>query len=92
MLACKLASAALGACGGLVFTALHVSHACLQALLSGHMEALWSQYRPLTRPDHKLLARLLQPKPGDIKSKVRGCKPEVRECEPKEHRACSETR
>ncbi|KAF5830086.1 hypothetical protein DUNSADRAFT_15047 [Dunaliella salina] len=41
-----------------------------QALLSGHMEALWSQYRPITRPDHKLLARLLQPKPGDIKSKV----------------------
>lgn len=35
------------------------------------MEALWSQYRPLIRPDHTLLARLLQPKPGDIKSKVR---------------------
>ena len=49
---------------------LFSGHAITQALLSGHMEALWSQYRPLTRPDHTLLARLLQPNPGDIKSKV----------------------
>ncbi|KAJ9515796.1 hypothetical protein QJQ45_008693, partial [Haematococcus lacustris] len=41
-----------------------------QSLLSDHSEALWSTYRPLTRPDPALLARLLVPKPGDIRSKL----------------------
>lgn len=32
-----------------------------QSLLTSHSEALWSTYKPLTRPDDVLLARLLKP-------------------------------
>ncbi|KAG2489782.1 hypothetical protein HYH03_011732 [Edaphochlamys debaryana] len=39
-------------------------------LLSEHTEALWSSYKPLCRPDQGLLAKLLAPKAGDVKSKV----------------------
>lgn len=32
-----------------------------QSLLTSHSEALWSTYKPLTRPDDVLLSRLLKP-------------------------------
>ncbi|GFR44311.1 hypothetical protein Agub_g5434, partial [Astrephomene gubernaculifera] len=75
-------SSAASAAGGSLAAAANMfrANAAVQALrqrtqgaavlLSGHTEALWAAYKPLCRPDQALLQRLLQPKPGDVKSKV----------------------
>ncbi|GAX81871.1 hypothetical protein CEUSTIGMA_g9299.t1 [Chlamydomonas eustigma] len=41
-----------------------------QSLMVSHSEGLWSSYRPITRPDSVLLARLLQPASSDVRSKL----------------------
>ncbi|KAK9810174.1 hypothetical protein WJX72_006112 [[Myrmecia] bisecta] len=41
-----------------------------QVLLTQHIQALWSSYKPLTRPDNKLLERLLRVTPADPPAKA----------------------